>query len=65
MKRKITQVTAFELVRDGRHQGCVIALADDGTLWRGWQVKEGDATSFEWRQFPSLPDDTSNLGKVK
>lgn len=91
MKRNIVSITTLSMDNDveGTH-GVVVAVADDGTLWKGGivclnraqvqayyaQVKAVAMTPTEWtppayqygwtwEQLPGLPDDNSNLTKVK
>lgn len=37
---------------------CLIALADDGTLWEG----EGTPEELVWHKLPSLPDQEAGTG---
>lgn len=64
MKRKIIQITGFPgTAEDG---GTLVALADDGTLWEGYQhYYRGQTRPHKWNQIPTLPDDNSNLSKVR
>jgi hypothetical protein len=66
MKRKIVQIaTYYQKVEEGLSRGILIALADDGTIWRGYQ-KTANVETWKWYdELPSLPDDNSNLGKVR
>jgi len=65
MKRKIIAIAN----RSGTNEenGSTIALADDGTLWEGYPHFQGNGKPYEWRWecLPGLPDDPSNLGKVR
>lgn len=65
MKRKIIQISTYYNPAQRWEQGVITALADDGTLWRGWQWDKKDFNSFKWTQVNSLPDDNTNLGKVR
>ena len=70
MNRKIVQISAAVTevpLTDGSSGKRVVtvALADDGTLWRGWQKLVGKPESYIWTQLPGLPADNSNLSKVR
>lgn len=65
MKRKIIQIaTAYETSSE---VNIVHALADDGTLWAGYPhwVEKGKPYVFQWEPLPGLPDDNTNLNKVR
>lgn len=91
MKRKIVGIATLSMDNEveGTH-GEVVALADDGTLWKGGmkclnmeQVQAYYAQArasavaatkaippayqygWAWEQLPGLPDNNSNLTKVK
>jgi len=80
MKRKIVQIAVQEHTKEG-DGGRLVALADDGTLWEGGILllnadelsaarRAGAKTpapkyGWQWVQIPDLPQNTSNLTKVK
>lgn len=92
MKRKIVQICMRSM--SAEDEAAVLALADDGTLWEGYNTlcnqqeieeaykireeqKKGGLKveqpypippckySFQWHQMEGLPDNTSNLSKVR
>ena len=66
MKRKIVQICTY-VVRNDRNTkdlARVVALADDGTVWCGGKYLDGH-DEFHWMSVPALPDDNSNLSKVR
>lgn len=63
MKRKIVQIAVCEQSYNGLSHGVVFALANDGSLWRGYRTNVGE--DFKWYSLPELPDDNSNLNKVR
>lgn len=75
MKRKIVQIACMP-ANDPGAVPVIFALADDGTVWGGCSSIVGHhmrddgmylGPKFEWAwdQIPSLPDNNSNLSKVK
>ena len=74
MKRKIIQVACMPAA-DAGAVPCIIALADDGTLWDGYSEYMGQKADsqgymvphyeFGWHEYPGLPDNNSALTRVK
>lgn len=73
MNRKIIQISAMPAKQE-EASDAIVALADDGSLWFGYwhshQVREADGrmtwdTTFEWQSVNGLPQNLSNLSKVK
>lgn len=75
MKRKIIQIATMPAL-DAGAVPVIIALADDGTVWDGCSRLVGNHTredgsyggakyEWGWEQIPALPDNLSNLSKVK
>lgn len=65
MKRKIIQIAVSH---DTENDVTIVnALADDGTLWSGFNhwVGSGKPAVFQWDQLPALPDNDTNLHKVR
>lgn len=46
-------------VLGGEPTDTVYFLMDDGTVWRGWQVKKSEGWGWKWEQIP-LPGKEAN-----
>ena len=75
MKRKIIQIATMP-ANDPGAIPVIFALADDGTVWdgcsrlNGHYVRDdgsygGPKYEWGWEQIPALPDNLTNLSKVK
>lgn len=58
MSRKIVQI-AIAGPAHGIHTNLLIALADDGTVWKKREFI-GDDSSHPWVKLPSLPEEEPN-----
>ena len=65
MRRKIQQIAVTNATHGAWNICVVFALADDGTLWRGERRVKKEKRPFEWELIPALPDDVSNLQRMK
>lgn len=74
MKRTIVQITNRYI--DAESNATLIALADDGTLWEGIETRVIDQAAgngkpmthhweWRWESINGLPDNTTNLSKVR
>lgn len=67
MNRKIIQICASQAQEEYK---ITTVLCDDGTLWEGYQRYENISPTkrylkFVWEQLPDIPQDTSNLTRVR